>query len=75
MKGYITLSMGSNWDTFTQLTAENMIPTSASNMLIKKGRRQHKIKHEIKSTNNICSASLPYTLLTAFKRYCSNTQK
>jgi len=55
MKGYITLSTGNNLDTFTQLTAENMIPTSASNMLIKKGRRQHKTKHKIKRTNNICS--------------------
>jgi len=67
--------MGNNLETFTRLAAENTIPTSASNMLIKKGRRQHKTKHKIKSTNNISSASLPYTLLTAFKRYCSNTQK
>jgi hypothetical protein len=39
MKGYITLSVGNNLDTFTQLTAENMIPTSASDMLIKKRQK------------------------------------
>jgi hypothetical protein len=39
MKVYITMSMGNNLDTFTLLTAENMIPASASNMLIKKGQK------------------------------------
>jgi hypothetical protein len=47
MKGYITPSMGNNLDTFTQLTTENMIPTSARNMLVKKAEdniKQNKIK-------------------------------
>jgi len=42
MKWYITLSLGNNLDTFTQLTPENMIPTGASNMFIKKAEENIK---------------------------------
>jgi hypothetical protein len=38
------MSMGNNLDTLTQLTAENMIPTSASNMLIKKKKAEDNTK-------------------------------